>query len=283
MKSIAAHISELDPDAQIMLLLGRYILSIHKVRKQVNGPHNAPFAQRLVLGWIFIGEVCIGEAHMPNVSSFKTHLLESGRPSLLTPCPSRIRLKERVSYRREQQDGSPHASNDNTGTKDSIDKIGHGVFQKTSDDNKTALSIEDTVFLDIMDDKVYKDDTNSWVAPLPFRAPRQPLPNNRNQAVNRLNSLRRTLEKKSEMKEQYIAFMKKIFDNDHAELAPKLNEGEECWYLPTFGVYHPQKPGQIIVVFDSSAQQNGISLYGKFIILVYISLLVNGKQSHYIV
>ena len=32
------------------------------------------------------------------------------------------------------------------------------------------------------------------------------------------------------------------------------------WYLPIFGVYHPQKPGQIRVVFDWSAQQRGFSL-----------------------
>ncbi len=54
--------------------------------------------------------------------------------------------------------------------------------------------------------------------------------------------------------------MDKIFKNGHAELAPLLSEREEQWYLPTFGVYHPKKPNQIRVVFDSSAQHNGVSL-----------------------
>ncbi|KAK7938661.1 hypothetical protein WMY93_001987 [Mugilogobius chulae] len=62
------------------------------------------------------------------------------------------------------------------------------------------------------------------------------------------------------MKEQFVAFMQKVFDNNHAELAPPLPEESECWYLPSFGVYHPRKPEQIRVVFDSSAQCNGISL-----------------------
>lgn len=104
------------------------------------------------------------------------------------------------------------------------------------------------------------DDTNSWVAPLPFRTPRPRLLNNREQAVNRFNSLCRSLDRKPEMKNHFVSFMKRIFDQDHAELAPPLQEGEECWYLPSFGVYHPRKPGQIRVVFDSNASHLGISL-----------------------
>ncbi len=54
--------------------------------------------------------------------------------------------------------------------------------------------------------------------------------------------------------------MGKMLENKHAELAPPLKENEESWYLPTFGVYHPRKPDQIRVVFDSSARYRGISL-----------------------
>ncbi len=107
-----------------------------------------------------------------------------------------------------------------------------------------------------MDTNVYRNDANSWVAPLPFREPRQRLPNNKEQVVNRFTCLQRTLKRKPE----YVAFMEKIFSNGHAEVAPPLREEDECWYLPTFGVYHPQKPNQIRVVFDSSARYSGISL-----------------------
>ncbi len=44
---VAAHIPELDSNAQILLLLGRDILRVHKVRQQINEPGNTPFAQRL--------------------------------------------------------------------------------------------------------------------------------------------------------------------------------------------------------------------------------------------
>ncbi|TWW78623.1 hypothetical protein D4764_11G0007440 [Takifugu flavidus] len=62
------------------------------------------------------------------------------------------------------------------------------------------------------------------------------------------------------MKEHYIKFMQQMIENDQAEPAPPIGKGTECWYLPTFGVYHPQKPDQIRVVFDSSAEYEGISL-----------------------
>lgn len=54
--------------------------------------------------------------------------------------------------------------------------------------------------------------------------------------------------------------MTKLFDNDHAEEAPTIQSNQEQWFLPLFGVYHPQKPNQIRGVFDSSAKFKGTSL-----------------------
>ncbi|KAL0152096.1 hypothetical protein M9458_052603 [Cirrhinus mrigala] len=68
-----------------------------------------------------------------------------------------------------------------------------------------------------MENEFFRNSTNSWVAPLPFRNPWQYLPNNRARI-------------------------------------------KEYWYLPFFGVYHPQKHNQIHVVCDSRAKFNGVSL-----------------------
>ncbi|KAM4019382.1 uncharacterized protein ACNLHF_000087 [Anomaloglossus baeobatrachus] len=111
-----------------------------------------------------------------------------------------------------------------------------------------------------MDCEFSKDKTNHWVSPLPFRSTRVRLPNNRAQAQTRFNSLQRSMSSKPEMREHIVAFMDKIFRNNHAEPAPFLKKNEECWYLPSFGVYHPRKPNQIRVVFDSSAKHEGVSL-----------------------
>ena len=259
LKSIAHRIPVLDPEAQILILLGRDILQAHKVREQRNGPHSAPYAQRLDLGWVVIGDVCLGSAHKPAaVTSYRTSVLDNGRPSLLTPCPNHLEVKERFSSR-VQNDTSPQNLKHDTPVYDDC-SLGNTIFQSTKDDDKVGLSIEDRLFLGFMDREMVMDDTNSWVAPLPFRSPRQRLPNNRDQALSRLTSLRCTLERKPKMKADFVTFMQSIFDRDQAELAPPLPEGSECWYLPLFGVYHPQKPDKIRVVFDSSAQHHGISL-----------------------
>ena len=62
------------------------------------------------------------------------------------------------------------------------------------------------------------------------------------------------------MKADFLEFMEKMLKKAHAEVAPPVQPGKECWYLPLFGVYHPRKPNKIRVVFDSSASCEGVSL-----------------------
>lgn len=257
LKHIAPCIPKLDPDAKMMLLLGRDMIRVHKVREQVNGPHDAPFAQRVDLGWVIIGDVCLDNAHKPTVNTFRTHVLHNGRPSLFTPCPNRICVKNTLSYGGECRYGR---SANKMNPKPADERLGLTVFQKTDNDHRGAMSFEDELFLSIMQREVHQDKENNWVAPLPFKSPRPLLPNNRELALSRLSSLRRTLSKNVEMKQQFCAFMERLFENKHAERASPNQNEKERWYLPIFGVYHPQKLGQIRVVFDSSAQYQGVSL-----------------------
>ncbi|XP_076862530.1 uncharacterized protein LOC143514793 [Brachyhypopomus gauderio] len=258
LKSLAHLIPEVDPNAPIMLLLGRDILRVHKVRKQVNGTHNAPYAQKLDLGWVVVGNVCLGNVHKPPaVCTFFTATSELGRPSLFRRCPNVFHVKENyggLSTSKHLPACLEEAS------MCEADHLGCSVFQRTKDDNQVAPSIQDAYFMKIMQKELRKDLNNSWIAPLPFKHPRPRLPNNRSQALKRVTSLKRNLDKKPEMREHFLSFMGRMLENNHAELAPPLSEEEERWYLPTFGVYHPRKPKQIRVVFDSSAQFNGISL-----------------------
>lgn len=134
------------------------------------------------------------------------------------------------------------------------------VFVRTVDDDKPSLSIEDKDFLQIMETNFHADASGCWFALLPFKYPRQLLPNNRELAVRRAQILDASLHKNPVKKQHFVDFMAKIFQKGHAEVAPPLRLGEECWYLPIFGVYHPQKADQIRGLFDSSTKFQNVSL-----------------------
>lgn len=134
------------------------------------------------------------------------------------------------------------------------------MFTRNKDDNKVGLSIEDKQFIQVMEKSLHKDADGNWVAPLPFREDRPPLPNNRLQTLNRAKNLHSSLSKDPVKLQHMVTFMQRVFDSKHAEVAPPLASNEECWHLPIFGVYHPPKPGQIRAIFDSSAQSQGLSL-----------------------
>lgn len=231
LKDIEQFIPEYEPSVQMLLLLGRDMISAHHVLDQRVGSGNEPYAQKLRLGWTIIGETCLGMVHTSDIVTVnKTYVLQNGRESVFKPCPNGFELKDR------------HIQ---TG-------IGKDIFQRTADDDELGLLIEDREFFRTMEDEFTKSPNGNWSAPLPFHKDRPRLPNNYQQARQRAENLVKGL-KRNPTKQEH-------FDNKHAEEAPPMEEGEERWYLPIFGVYHPKKPSKIRVVFDSSAKFNGISL-----------------------
>uniref|UniRef100_A0A8C5WGP0 Large ribosomal subunit protein uL6 N-terminal domain-containing protein n=1 Tax=Leptobrachium leishanense TaxID=445787 RepID=A0A8C5WGP0_9ANUR len=195
LKAIANEIPALDKNANILILLGRDLLRVHKVRQQINGAHDAPFAQCLDLGWVIIVNVCIKEMKVPTkIASYKTHILPNGRNTYLEQCPHHYKVKQKLNRNKWQHDDqdklNAFQSWDNT--------FGATVFNSTNDDNKLALAREDREFLKTMDKEFAQDDANSWVASLPSCTPREKLPNNPQQAAARFASLKRTSKKKTE-------------------------------------------------------------------------------------
>ncbi|KAM4032594.1 uncharacterized protein ACNLHF_019812 [Anomaloglossus baeobatrachus] len=175
LRTIASKIPPLDHSAKILILIGRDILQLHKVRQHINGPHDAPFAQRYDLGWVIIGNICVGKMKSPDaISSYKTHVLPNGRGTHFQPCPHHYGVKERLSDSRWRQ--QPPDCADAYHLWD--DDFGSTAFEFTNEDNKLAPMREDKELIKIMDKEFSQNDSNSWVAPLPFRSPRPRLPNN---------------------------------------------------------------------------------------------------------
>ncbi|XP_052770823.1 uncharacterized protein LOC128210513 [Mya arenaria] len=235
LEKLAQSIPPLEEDCEIQLLIGRDLPAAHHVLDQVLGPREAPFAVQLSLGWVIIGEVCLGKIHQPDsVKVCFTTISNENRGTTFSPCESFLKVKERESDL---------------------------LFQKSPDDNKVGLSADDREFLKMMDKEFTKDDSGLWTAPLPFRTLRPTIPDNRDQAFKRAVLLKRSLAKNPEKCNHMVQFMQKIFDSDAAKKVSENEEnGQERWYLPLFGVYHPKKRDKIRGVFDSSVFYKGCCL-----------------------
>ena len=98
---------------------------------------------------------------------------------------------------------------------------------------------------------------------LPFKDREASVPNNKSQALQRANWLKKKLERDPRLSEDYKTFMADIVAKGYARKVPleQMNlQNGKVWYIPHHGVYHPHKPGKIRVVFDCSAKFNGVSL-----------------------
>ncbi len=266
-------IPEFQSDAEILLLVGRDVPPVHKVRESRNGKGDSPWAQREDLGWVILGNACLGIARKPkDLTSCKTNLLQNGRPSILEPCSNAFRVNR----------PTPTKPRKESFTQGSFEEgLASEVFECTKLDNIPGLYVEDRKFIEIMDAGMEKNESGSWVAPRRFCNKVTHLPNSHHEALNRLKSTRRTLERKPEMKEHYFAFMQKILDNGHAEpvLVSKLNTPKPLWYLPHFVVYHPQKPNKIRVIFDSAAEVNKLLLSGPDLTNSLLGVLLHFRQN----
>ncbi|VDI65794.1 Hypothetical predicted protein [Mytilus galloprovincialis] len=97
------------------------------------------YAQKLRLEWCIIVENCQGSVHIPKeLRVNKTNILENGRRTLFDPCNNQIKLKEIV----------------------------HDVFEKTNDDDKPGLAIEDRLFFNMMDSAKTKTEIRGIRCPL---------------------------------------------------------------------------------------------------------------------
>lgn len=110
------------------------------------------------------------------------YVTESGRRSILEPCSQYLLVKERFS------------------NSDSVNRLcdsknDENLLKRTNDDNKIGTSVEDRMFMDIMDKELFIGADGKWVAPLPFRQQELPLPNNYEIALRRALGLDASLKK----------------------------------------------------------------------------------------
>ena len=221
--------------ADIGLLIGRDVKEAHVVEEQIIGPKNSPLAVKLSLGWVIIGEVCLGKFHSADKNVVVNKTQADTRPSSFIQCPMTMEVREK-----------PQPLFD--------------VFETHPDDEDLAPSVEDEMFFNIINEGYRLNDDGKPEYPLPFKPNRPKLPNNRVEALKRAKSLAVRLSKDPTLLEKFSEFMNKTFARGHAEKAPPVDHDQEVWYLPIFPVVYPQKNYDVRPVFDSKSKFRGLSL-----------------------
>ena len=228
-----------NPSVEISLLIGNNCPSIVRPRKVLVGGEDDPYGQRSLMGWGIIGKVCktTGEVNHKEVVCNKVVAKETHEHFAFT-----TKVKEVINPQK-------------------IIKILESDFTESSVNTK-PYSAEDRRFLNILENGIVKRSDGHYQMPLPLKTDKPSLSFNRELAVKRWHQLLARFKRHPKFLEDYRLFMKDVITLCAEEVPPDRHGVQDGMvnYVPHTGVYHPKKTNQIRVVFDCSAQHEGVSL-----------------------
>lgn len=248
LEHIADEIAPLQ-SCDVGLLIGYNCPQALVPRQVVPGEESQPFAQMTDLGWSIVGfsNLCldygdaIGVSHQVIVKQVTPSLQSASNLTSEVHYVYRTQIKEIVS------------------PVDILKVLESDFAERTSED--TNISQEDLRFLSKIKGGIRLKADGHYEMPLPFKSERPNLPDNKSCAIHRLKCLERKLRRNDQYYKDYKTFMEEVIAHGDAERVPEEDINKTpVWYIPHHGVYHPQKPGKIRVVFDCSAKFQGTCL-----------------------
>ena len=130
------------------------------------------------------------------------------------------------------------------------------------DSSSQPYSVEDKRFMPILENNIKQRSDGHYEMPLPLMSDSITLPYNRGLDEKRWKQLRARFKKNPKFFDDYQVFMKGVIALCAARVPKdrlRIRDGKFNYVLHT-GVYHPRKPDPIRVMFDCSAQFEGVSL-----------------------
>jgi hypothetical protein len=101
LKDLTSNILPIDLNTNIEILIGRDVISAHHVLDQRLGGDSVPYTQKLLLGWVVIGESCLGKVHRKEtICVNKTSVFPNGRATFLQPYENAFIVKEDTIFRK---------------------------------------------------------------------------------------------------------------------------------------------------------------------------------------
>jgi len=134
----------------------------------------------------------------------------------------------------------------------------HEFSEDRSNADDKAFSVEDELFLDLMEESAKKVDGH-YQLPLPWKDTDIRLPFNRSMALKRLHSLKRKLERNASLFALYQNSMDALLRDGYARKIPDGDEAkaQRTWYVPH---HSSNAAGKFRVVHDCAAVFGGTSL-----------------------
>ena len=126
------------------------------------------------------------------------------------------------------------------------------------------ISKDDKMFLTIVE-KGTKKVNEHYEIPWPYWDGNLQLPNNKEQAIRRMQQWKKRFQKDPEFFNSYIKQIEELFLKGYAKQSSSNSIKEKTRYLPHHGDKHVSKPGTVRIVFDCRASYAGTSLNNKLL------------------
>ena len=241
LRCLTSEIPDVDRDVPIGLLIGMDCPLAIQSHGVIHSVDNGPFAFKTALGWCVSGPKQMHDEHMDTDVMSCYHVRSSDQIVQTTESG----LKEMVLQMYEVDFNEPTSEIKCLSVERKYNFI-------------SALSQDDRKFSDIMNDESqFVNEHHQF--PLPFRLQDIHMPNNRSQALQRIQGIKRRSTRDQIFRKSYIKFMQDAIDGGYArKVKPEsMNEKSNgrCWYHP-----YPQKPGNIRVVLERSCRYIRVSL-----------------------
>ena len=244
LRHLANKIYPYQKDLQVGLLIGSNCPNVIKPKHVIPGRSSDPYAIRTFLGWCIIGPVT-GSTNKEDsdVSCHRVAVKEIGSEEL----PSHGFVVETLV-----KEIFPEA----------VERMFERDFNEVKYMAQQILSMDDRRFVAKVKQGITHRSDGHYELPLPLRNESLALPNNEKLAVHRLQQLKQRFQRDDKYKVDYMAFMNDMVKRGYAEKIPKdeVRQDGRIWYLPHHGVFYPQKPNKIRLVFDCSAEYKGEAL-----------------------
>ena len=104
-----------------------------------------------------------------------------------------------------------------------------------------------------------------YEVPSPYRDGNLQLPNNKEQAIRRIQQLKKRFQKDLEFFNSYTKQIEELILKGYAKQSSSNSIKGKTWYLPHHGIKHASKPGKVRIVFDCSTNYGGTSLNKKLL------------------